>query len=263
MDFELARQVILITGAGSGIGQAIALAFAKEGAQILVNDLDEEHCGETIAMLRQLGARAHAEPFDVSDLAAVRAAGAGIAARHGGVDVLVNNAAVLLANQLFVDTDPADCDREIKVGLYGTLHCSRVFLPNMIARGAGKVINIVSDAARVGQQRESTYSCAKGGVISFTKSLAREVGGHGITVNAVSPAATDTPLRQAMLRSMAEKLGEAAVASREEKIRRAYPLKKIGTGLDVANAVVFLASAAAGHVTGQVISVNGGYVMGG
>ena len=109
--------------------------------------------------------------------------------------------------------DPADCEREIAVSLFGTMHCTRAALPGMIERGHGRIVNIISDAARVGQEKEVAYSAAKGGVISFTKSLAREVGRHGVTVNAVSPAATDTQLRRAMLARMAEKIGAVETAA--------------------------------------------------
>jgi NAD(P)-dependent dehydrogenase (short-subunit alcohol dehydrogenase family) len=131
----------------------------------------------------------------------------------------------------------------------------------MVERRYGKLVNIVSDAARAGQEREVNYSAAKGGVLAFTKSIAREVGRHNINVNAVSPAATDTPLRQGLLRKLAERIGDPAVQEREEKVRRAYPLKRIGAAEDVSNAVLFLASDAARHITGQVLSVNGGYSM--
>jgi 2-hydroxycyclohexanecarboxyl-CoA dehydrogenase len=119
----------------------------------------------------------------------------------------------------------------------------------------------VTDAARVGQEREVTYSAAKGGVLSFTRSIAREVGRHNINVNAVSPGATDTPLRRRMLAKMAERIGEDGVKEREEKVRRVYPLKRIGTPEDVSAAVLFLSSEVARHITGQVLSVNGGFAM--
>ena len=125
----------------------------------------------------------------------------------------------------------------------------------------GKIINVVTDAARVGQEREVSYSSAKGGVVSFTKSIAREVGRHNINVNAVSPAATNSPMRLAAVAKLKEKLGEQKVLEREEKIKRNYPLRRIGEQEDVTNAVLFLASDSARHITGQILSVNGGYAM--
>src|SRR5690606_25745932 len=165
----------------------------------------------------------YAAPFDVSQLADVQNAVRQIESRFGMVNVLVNNAAVMMANVPFIDSDPHDCEREIAVGLFGTLNCTRAVLNGMREQGSGRIVNIVSDAGRVGQEKEAAYSSAKGGVISFTKSLAREVGRYGIGVNAVSPAATNTPLRRDMLARLAEKIGADGVAEREAKVRRAYP----------------------------------------
>ena len=262
MNLELQGKAVLVTGAGSGIGQAIALAFARQGALVAVNDLEAAGCEQTLALLAQVpGGHAMAAAFDVASLDDVRAGVAAVERRFGRVDVLVNNAAVMLANAPFVDTRPQDCEREIGVGLFGTMHCSRAVLPGMLARGWGRVVNIVSDAARVGQEKEVSYSSAKGGVIAFTKSLAREVGRHGVHVNAVSPAATDTPLRRAVLQRLAESMGEQAVQEREARVRKAYPLRRIGQPEDVAGMVLFLSSGQAAHITGQIISVNGGYAM--
>lgn len=261
MKLELEGKVVLITGAGAGIGQALAIAFALEGAVVAVNDRTRAEVEDTLSRILAAGDKAIAAPFDVSDLDAVRHGVATIASTVGAVDVLVNNAAVMLANKPFVETDPADCAREIAVGLFGTLHCSRAVLPAMIERRGGSIVNIVSDAGRTGQAREVAYSSAKGGVMSFTKSLAREVGQHGIRVNAVSPAATDTPLRRVMLERMALTIGADAVAERERKIRRAYPLGRIAEADDIADSVLFLSSSRAAMVTGQIVSVNGGYAM--
>jgi NAD(P)-dependent dehydrogenase (short-subunit alcohol dehydrogenase family) len=171
----------------------------------------------------------------------------------------VNNAALLLNHGLFIETDPESCDREIKVILYGTMNCTRAVLPGMIGRRYGKIVNIVTDAARVGQERQVNYSAAKGGVISFTKSIAREVGRHDINVNAVSPGATNSPMRMEMLRQLQESIGAQKAAEREERVKRAYALRRLGEPDDVANAVVYLASDAGRHITGQILSVNGGY----
>jgi 2-hydroxycyclohexanecarboxyl-CoA dehydrogenase len=254
-------KVVLVTGAGSGIGQAIALAFAAEGARVVVNDLTPGACAESVARIRDAGGECCAAPFDVSHLEEVTVGVATLERDFGGVDILVNNAAVMMSNLPFLETRPEDCEREIRVALFGTLHCSRAVLGAMSSRGEGRIINIVSDAARVGQEKEVAYSSAKGGVISFTKSLAREVGPSGITVNAVSPAATDTPLRRAMLARNAARFGAEKVAAREEKIARAYPTRRIGQPQDTASLVLFLASVLACHITGQICSVNGGYAM--
>jgi 2-hydroxycyclohexanecarboxyl-CoA dehydrogenase len=257
----LTDRIVLITGAGSGIGQSLALAFAHEGARVAINDVDAARTEETVALVTAAGGTALAAPCDISDLGAVTETFGRLEQAQGRIDVLVNNAALLAKHAPFLETTPADNDREIKVILYGTLNCSRVVLPGMIARRYGKLVNIATDAARVGQEREVVYSAAKGGVISFTKSIAREVGRHDINVNAVSPGATDTPLRRKILDGLAEKIGTDGVREREEKVRRAYPLRRIGAAEDVARAVLFLASDAAHHITGQVLSVNGGFAM--
>jgi NAD(P)-dependent dehydrogenase (short-subunit alcohol dehydrogenase family) len=255
----LKDQVVLVTGSGGGIGRTIALAFAAEGATVAVNDVNDAGIAETVRLAEAAGGRAIGVPCDITDLAATRAMAAQLERTLGRVDVLVNNAALLLNHGLFLDTDPEACDREIKVILYGTMNCARAVLPGMIARRHGKMVNIVTDAARVGQERQCNYSAAKGGVISFTKSIAREVGRHDINVNAVSPGATNSPMRMEMLRQLKESIGEEKAAEREERVKRAYALRRIGEPDDVANAVVFLASAASRHITGQVLSVNGGY----
>ena len=261
MDLGLQDRVVLVTGAGAGIGQAIALAFADEGATVVVNDVVPERCSETLDLLREKDCRTLQAAFDITNRDAVEAGVSEVQARLGRLDVLVNNAAVMVNNLAFVDKRPEDCELEIAVSLFGTMHCTRAVLKGMAEHQHGRIINIVSDAARVGQEKEVAYSSAKGGVISFTKSLAREVGRNGITVNAVSPAATDTPLRRALLRRLEEKLGADGVAAREEKVRRAYPVRRIGRPEDTAALVTFLASARAAHITGQICSVNGGFAM--
>lgn len=261
MDLELKGQAVLVTGAGSGIGQAIAIAFAAEGAAVAVNDLTRERCQETLDLLRPMDVPTMAAPFDVARLDDVRTSISEIQTQFGRLDVLINNAAVMANNTSFVESRPEDCEREIAVGLFGAMHCVRFALHGMIDRTHGRIVNIVSDAARVGQEKEVAYSSAKGGLISFTKSLAREVGRHGITVNAVSPAATDTPLRREMLGRLTARLGAEAMAAREEKVRRVYPVRRIGEPSDVADLVTFLASIRARHITGQICSVNGGFAM--
>ncbi len=261
MDLNLKDQIILITGGGSGLGQAFAQEFAAEGAKVVVNDVNADKIKQTVDLIGGAGGSAAPAPCDIADLAAVLQCVKQVEAEHGRIDILVNNAAVMTGQVEFLETKPDDCDREIKVILYGTMNCSRAVLPGMITRKHGKIINIVTDAARVGQEREVNYSAAKGGVISFTKSIAREVGKHNINVNAVSPAATNSPMRQEAVRRLAEKIGDEKVREREEKIRRAYPLRRIGESEDVAKLVLFLASNASRHITGQIVSVNGGYAM--
>ncbi len=259
MKLGLQGKVALVTGSGGGIGRSIALALAAEGAVIAVNDINDAGIGETVRLVDAAGGSAIAAQFDITDLAATRETVAAIERACGRIDLLVNNAALLLNHELFLETDPESCDREIRVILYGTMNCARAVLPGMIDRRFGKMINIVTDAARVGQERQCNYSAAKGGVISFTKSIAREVGRHNINVNAVSPGATNSPMRMEMLRQLRENIGPERAAEREERVKRAYALRRLGEPEDIANTVVFLASEAGRHITGQVLSVNGGY----
>lgn len=261
MDLDLNGKTVLITGAGSGMGQHMALGFAAEGACVAINDIDAGGVAKTAALVREAGGEALDATADITDLDAVNAMVEAVAAALGGVDILINNAALLAEHALFLETDPAACEREIRVILHGTMHCSRAVLPGMIERGGGKIINIATDAARVGQEREVSYSAAKGGVIAFTKSLAKEVGRHNVNINTISPGATNSPMRIGLQADLREKLGDEAWRAREAKVMRLYPLRRIGEMEDITNAVLFLASSAARHITGQVLSVNGGFAM--
>ena len=261
MDLGYTDKVVMITGGGSGIGQDMAVAFAREGARVAVNDISQDGIDETLKMIDAAGGTGLPARFDITDIAAVTAAIGAIEKECGRIDVLVNNAAVLAQHAPFLEKTPEQCDQEIKVTLYGTINCMRAVLPGMVDREYGKIVNIATDAARVGQERESVYSAAKGGVIAFTKSVAKEVGRHNINVNVVSPGATNSPMRNAILDKMRKSMGEEKVAEREQKVRRVYPLRRIGEMEDISNAVLYLASDRARHVTGQTLSVNGGFAM--
>ena len=260
MELGLRNKVVVVTGSGQGIGQTIAVEFAREGAKVAVNDLNKERTLETIRQIEEAGESAIAAPFDVADFEAVRGAMALVEKELGPVEILVNNAAVLVP-KLFIESTPEDWDREIKVILYGSLNCTRAVLDGMIERQEGKIVNIASDAARVGQARDTYYGAAKAGVIALAKSLAKEVGRYNINVNCLSPGATDSPMRQEVERLAREKLGEEAFAERQKKILRLYPLRRIGRPEDIANMVLFLSSDVSRQITGQVVSVNGGFAM--
>jgi 2-hydroxycyclohexanecarboxyl-CoA dehydrogenase len=261
MDLGLSGKVALITGSGSGIGQHMAVAFAKEGAKIAVNDISAKGIEETLGMIAAAGGDGVAAQCDITDAKAVGAMVAAVEKKWGRLDIVVNNAAVMTQHALFLEKTPEQCDQEIRVTLYGTINCIRAALPGMIERKYGKIVNIATDAARVGQEREAVYSAAKGGVISFTKSIAKEVGKDNINANVISPGATNSPMRNAILDKMRQSMGAERVAEREEKVKRVYPLRRIGEMEDVANAVLFAASDRARHITGQVLSVNGGFAM--
>lgn len=261
MDLGLSGKVALITGSGSGIGQHMAVAFVKEGAKVAVNDISAKGIEETLGMIAAAGGDGIAAQCDITDAKAVAAMVAAVEKKWGRLDIVVNNAAVMTQHALFLEKTPEQCDQEIRVTLYGTINCIRAALPGMIERKYGKIVNIATDAARVGQEREAVYSAAKGGVISFTKSIAKEVGKDNINANVISPGATNSPMRNAILDKMRQSMGAERVAEREEKVKRVYPLRRIGEMEDVSNAVLFAASDRARHITGQVLSVNGGFAM--
>jgi len=261
MNLDLKGKTVLITGSGSGMGQHMAVGYAQEGAKIAVNDINSDAVAETIKMVEEAGGTAHDATANITDLATVKDMIAVTESTLGGIDILVNNAALLTEHTMFLETDPDACMREIAVILHGTMHCSRSVLPGMINRGGGKIVNIATDAARVGQEREANYSAAKGGVIAFTKSLAKEVGRHNVNVNVVSPGATNSPMRIGLQEQLRQKLGNEAWKAREAKVLRLYPLRRIGEMEDITNTVLFMTSDAARHITGQVLSVNGGFAM--
>ena len=242
---RLEGKIAIVTGGGQGIGKAIAEKMAAEGATVVVTDLDEAGASQTAAGL----AGAVAIGVDVTDRAGVQAAVERVLGWYGRIDVLVNNAGWDKASP-FVDSDPADWDRAIAVNLYGVLNTCKAVLPVMAGQGSGAVVNLGSDAGRVGSSGEAVYSAAKGGVIAFTKSLAREMARHQVRVNCVCPGPTDTAL-----------FASFAGPKLREALTKAIPFRRLGQPGDVANVVAFLASDDAGFVTGQTVSVSGGLTM--
>lgn len=246
-------RIAIVTGAGRGIGRGIAEKLAAEGATVVATDVDEATATETASALRDGGPGREALGLtcDVASRGSVDAMVAAVRERFGRVDVLVNNAGYDKVGP-FVDSDPADWDRIIAINLYGVLHTSKAVLPIMVEQGAGRVVNLASDAGRVGSSGEAVYSAAKGGIIAFTKTTAREMARHQVAVNCVCPGPTDT----ALFASVTEdnpKLREALI--------RAIPLRRLAQPADLANAVAFLASDEAAYITGQTLSVSGGLSM--
>jgi 2-hydroxycyclohexanecarboxyl-CoA dehydrogenase len=244
----LAGKVVLVTGAARGIGAGIARAAAEAGAAVALGDVAERTVREAAAAL---GARALPLVMDVSDARSVRAAVDEAEARLGPIDVLVNNAGIDVIGP-FLDSSEETWERLWAVNLKGTLLATRAVLHGMVARARGRIVNLGSDAGRVGSSGEAVYSATKGGVIAFTKTLAREVARHGVTVNCVCPGPTDTALLE-QVREYDERL--------HASLARAIPLRRLGRPEDVAAAVVFLASDAAAYITGQTLSVSGGLTM--
>ena len=245
----MTQRVALVTGGARGIGRAIALALAKDGRAVAVGDLLAEEAAETA---EAIGPQALAVPLDVTDSESVAAAVERTERELGAIDVLVNNAGWDEARP-FLETDEAFWDRVIEINFKGGLRMTRAVLPGMVERRWGRVVNIGSDAGRVGSSLESVYSGAKGGMIAFTKTIAREVARAGVTANVVCPGPTKT----AFLDRIAGEGGEQLVNS----LTRAVPMRRLGEPEDVAAAVAFLASDAAGYITGQTLSVSGGLTM--
>ncbi len=239
-------KVAIITGAGRGIGRSVALSIAEQGAAVAVVDLNEEAATAVVGEIEMAGGKAQAVVLDVSDREAVEQAFSAILGSYGRVDVLVNNAG-WVRSQLFLEDEPAYWERVIGINLMGQIYTCRAVLEPMIEQGGGAIVNVASDAARVGTPRQAVYSAAKGGVISFSKSLVTEYSRHQVRINVVSPSTTDTPLTR-------EALDEGQIERRE----KAIPLRRIGQPEDQANAIIFLASDHASYISGQVLSVNGG-----
>jgi 2-hydroxycyclohexanecarboxyl-CoA dehydrogenase len=242
-----ADRIALVTGGAQGIGRAIVDALAVDGHRVVVADILDGAAEQAAADVHGLAVH-----LDVTDRASVDAAVGLVERQLGKIDVLVNNAGwdEFLP---FLETDEAFWDRVIEINFKGCLRLSHRVIPAMIQREHGRVINIASDAARVGSPLEAVYSGAKGGVVSFTKTLAREVARHAVTVNAVCPGPTETPMLDEIAKSGNEKMVDA--------LRRAVPMRRLGRPADIAGAVAFLASDRAAFITGQTLSVNGGLTM--
>jgi 2-hydroxycyclohexanecarboxyl-CoA dehydrogenase len=246
--------VALVTGGARGIGEAIARSLAEDGLAVAVADLRAEDAEATAAALREAGGKAIGVELDVTSTESVTTGLAAVRELLGPIDVVVNNAGWDDLKP-FVQTDEAFWDRVLEVNFKGALRITHGVLPGMIEREWGRIINIGSDAGRVGSSLESVYSGAKGGIIAFTKTIAREVARKGVTANAVCPGPTDTPF----LREVVAKQGDA------DKVIGAMvsgvPMKRLAKPEEIAAAVRFFAREDAGYVTGQTLSVSGGLTM--
>ena len=248
VSIDLSGRSAIVTGGGRGIGRETALLLARAGAHLTIADLDAASAEAVAAEARALGVHAIGARTDVTSAADAQAMAQAALAAHGRIDILVNNAARWTI-KLFKDMTPQDYDNDIRVTLYGALHCSRAVLDTMSAQKYGRIVNLISDAGRIGEPYLSVYSAAKAGVAGFTKALAKEIARYNVTVNGVAPGTTNTP-------GAAEFI---ATAGGEEKLARAYPLRRLGQPLDIANAILFLASDMSSYMTGQIFSVSGGY----
>ncbi len=250
----MSARVALVTGGARGIGAAVCRALCEQGAAVAVADLRDELATRTAAELTQAGHRAVGVNLDVTDAASVAAAVGVVRSRLGEVEVLVNNAGW---DELrpFIETDEAFWERIVDVNYLGALRVTREVLPGMIDGGWGRIVCTASDAGRVGSSLESVYAGAKGGIIAFSKSIARETARVGVTANVVCPGPTQT----ALLEELTADHEDAAkvIAS----MTRAVPMRRLGQPEDVAAAVAFFCSEQAGFITGQTLSVSGGLTM--
>ena len=241
-------RVAIVTGASQGIGEVIARDLAAEGAAVVLTDVQGEKLEAVARSIVEAGGRAEAHVVDVGDAASVERTVATVAAAHGRVDHLVNNAGIT-RDGLLMRMKEEDWDAVLRVNLKGTFNFSKAVLRTMVAARYGRIVNIASVAGLMGNAGQTNYAASKAGVVAFARSLAREVGGRGITVNAVAPGFIATAMTDAL----------------PEEVKKAYleiiPLKKFGLPKDVSSAVKFLLSDDAAYITGQVISVNGGMYM--
>jgi 2-hydroxycyclohexanecarboxyl-CoA dehydrogenase len=245
---EIPGRTIIVTGGSSGIGKATAFLLAREGARVLIGDVDEVGGREVTAEAVAEGVRIEYLPLDLTNVASIEAFVVSVHQQVQHADGLVNGAGWDQI-QPFLENPPEMWDRIIAVNLMGAVRLTRGILPPMVAAREGKIVNISSDAGRVGSMGETVYSAAKGGLIAFTKSLARELARYQINVNCVCPGPTDTPLFQ----RQPERMKEALI--------RAIPFRRIAQPSEIAQSVLFFLSRRSDYITGQVLSVSGGLTM--
>ena len=245
---QLENQIAVVTGAGRGIGRAIALKFAAQGADIAAVDLKTDFVQETVEEVRKLGRKAWAVAANVSEAASVEAAAEQILKEAGHVDILVNNAGIT-KDGLLMRMSEADWDAVLDINLKGTFLFTKAFSRAFVKQRSGRIVNIASVIGLIGNAGQCNYAASKAGVIGFTKSVARELASRGVTANAIAPGFIET--------KMTEALGPEARAALLKQI----PLASLGQPGDVAEAALFFASPAARYITGQVLAVDGGMVM--
>lgn len=249
----LIDKTVLLTGGANGIGTAIARRLGEEGCVVGILDLDGAGAEKVAGEIKAAGGKASAHAVDIADYEAVKRAVESFEAASGPLSFLVNNAGWDRAAN-FLDTDPEFWKKIVAINLYGPLNVSHIVMKGMAARGFGRVVNIASDAGRVGSSGEAVYSACKGGMIAFSKTMSRELVSKGIIINTLCPGPTDT----AILRSFLEGPDGAKIA---EGLKRAIPMRRLGQPEDYPGLVAFFLSDDAAYITGQTISVSGGLTM--
>jgi 2-hydroxycyclohexanecarboxyl-CoA dehydrogenase len=252
--FELTDKVAIVTGGARGIGKGIALTLANQGANVVITDILVEEANDTVSEIENLGRKAISVKCDVSQKKEVDQMVQQVLDSFGKIDILVNNAGWDNI-MFFMQSTPDFWDKVIDINFKSVLNCTRAVLDHMMSRNCGRIINIGSDAGRVGSMGESVYSGCKGATIAFSKTIAREAARNNITVNTVCPGPTPTPIIEKLRKEneLAAKLVDA--------MHKSTPLKRLGTPEDVGSAVAFLASDEAEFITGQTLSVSGGLTM--
>ena len=252
---DLEGKRALVTGAGQGVGRAIASALGEAGATVYVNDVVVSRVDEVVEEVRRRSGTSEGAPFDVTDFPQVRS----VVDSIDGLDILVNNAGNAgtdgFALRPFAESEPDEWERYIGVNLYGVMNCTRAALPGMIARTGGRIVTIVSDAARYGDAYIAPYAAAKAGAAGFSRSIAREVGRHGITVNCIALGTVRTPV------TATSDVSSLAEQERSNQLLKRYIIRRRGEPQDAAGLVVFLVSPMASWITGQTYPVNGGYTL--
>jgi NAD(P)-dependent dehydrogenase (short-subunit alcohol dehydrogenase family) len=249
MDFE--GKSIVITGAGAGIGKFTAKEMAARGGLLTISDVNLERATQAVAEIVEAGGKALAVKADVMQYDEVKASIERATETYGQVDILINNAGTSSLSP-FTETTPEEWNKDIGICLYGVINGCHCVLPQMIKRGSGKIINICSDAGRVGEPRLATYSAAKAGVIGFSKAIAQEVGRYNVLVNCVCFSTIRTEMFTALFD------GNPQI---EEKMVKRYPMKRLGTMQEAANTIMLMASDYVTFITGQILSANGGFAM--